>query len=347
MASSTLATVKSGILMTPHVFLGIASRMLFGWSTSAYKGEVILPNTADPSDLPTFFSNAKLMQSLKEKVFTPDIHSKLSDESLVKIVRQLEFWYTDGELHNDLDAMVEYDQSLVRQSTWYLEDVMNSNKPNISLSSLLKSTPKVPHVRFGKTELQMPIVTCGGMRLQNSWCPDNVPVAPSKRDILSSPPQENLKSCIRSCLALGINHFETARMYGTSEFQFVEALYELIQEGEISRSDFIFQTKLVVKPTKAEFETLWKASWANIQEKLGHVDLFAMHAISFVNEELEACLDFCEELKKEGHIRHIGFSTHATSEQIMNLINTERVSIVLVLVLEIGYWFYDFLNYTK
>ena len=80
----------------------------------------------------------------------------------------------------------------------------------------------------------------------------------------------------------------------------------------------------MVTPTKKEFEKLWKASWGNI-EKLGHVDLFAMHAISFVDEPLMECLDFCEQLKKEGKIRHIGFSTHATSEQIMDLLNTERV----------------------
>ena len=33
---------------------------------------------------------------------------------------------------------------------------------------------KVPRVRFGKTELQMPILTCGGMRVQQSAIPDHL-----------------------------------------------------------------------------------------------------------------------------------------------------------------------------
>ena len=43
-----------------------------------------------------------------------------------------------------------------------------------------------------------------------------------------------------------------------------------------------------------------------------------------INRPLMECLDFCEQVK-EGNIRHIGFSTHATSEQIKDLLNTERV----------------------
>ena len=334
-STSTLTTISSGLSTASKIFSGILARILFGWNPAAFQGEVTISSIGS-SSLPTFLSDTTLLPLLQNQVFTQDVKDKLSDESLVKICRQLEFWYTtaaasddEENLKNHPAQMVEYAKSLVRQATWYIEDVVSSNTPETKLSSLMQNS-KVPHVRFGKTEVQIPIVTCGGMRLQHTWCPDNIPIAPSKKDILSSPTQPNLKRCIRSCLALGINHFETARMYGTSEFQFVQALHELIQEGEIQRSDFILQTKLVQTPTKEAFEKLWEASWKNIGDKLGYVDLFAMHAISFVNDELMACLDFCDELKKKGLIRHIGFSTHATSGQIMNLINTERVSFTCV-----------------
>ena len=59
--------------------------------------------------------------------------------------------------------------------------------------------------------------------------------------MLKSKSQEQLKELIRLSLKLGINHFETARMYGTSEMQFADALFEMISNGEIKRDDFILQ----------------------------------------------------------------------------------------------------------
>ncbi len=62
--------------------------------------------------------------------------------------------------------------------------------------------------RFGRTGLQMPVLSCGGMRYQHKW----QDVAPQE-----IPPdnQANLEACIRRALELGIHHIETARGYGT------------------------------------------------------------------------------------------------------------------------------------
>ncbi|MEL7084689.1 MAG: aldo/keto reductase, partial [Cyanobacteria bacterium J06597_1] len=52
--------------------------------------------------------------------------------------------------------------------------------------------------RFGRTELQMPVFRCGGMRYQNKWQdirPDAVPEAV----------QQNLEATIHRALELGIN----------------------------------------------------------------------------------------------------------------------------------------------
>jgi predicted aldo/keto reductase-like oxidoreductase len=54
--------------------------------------------------------------------------------------------------------------------------------------------------------------------------------------------------------------------------------------------------------------------------------LLGIHAVAFMYEKTEISLKISEQLKREGKIRHIGFSTHGTSSQIMNLINSERVS---------------------
>ena len=85
--------------------------------------------------------------------------------------------------------------------------------------------------RFGRTELQMPVISCGGMRYQHKWQdvpPQDIPRAN----------QENLEACIHRALELGINHIETARGYGTSEMQLGAVLPKL------PRDKMIVQTKV-------------------------------------------------------------------------------------------------------
>ena len=64
--------------------------------------------------------------------------------------------------------------------------------------------------RFGRTELALSVLSCGGMRYQQSWTRDTT-VTPGS--------QRNVRTTIHHALALGINHIETARGYGTSEAQ--------------------------------------------------------------------------------------------------------------------------------
>ena len=77
---------------------------------------------------------------------------------------------------------------------------------------------KCPTRRFGRTEVQMPIITVGGVRLQQTWAPDNLPITNTN---ISKDCQNNLVGAIKHALSMGINHFETARFYGTSELQVI------------------------------------------------------------------------------------------------------------------------------
>jgi predicted aldo/keto reductase-like oxidoreductase len=88
--------------------------------------------------------------------------------------------------------------------------------------------------RFGRTGLQMPVFSCGGMRYQHKW----QDVAPTD---IPAENQANLEACIHRALELGINHIETARGYGTSEMQLGRLLPAL------PREKLIVQTK--VAPT--------------------------------------------------------------------------------------------------
>src|SRR5437016_1569037 len=77
---------------------------------------------------------------------------------------------------------------------------------------ILSGAPAMLYRRFGRTELQIPVFSCGGMRYQQSWN-DKDKFDPAGDN------QKNLEACIRRSVDVGINHIETARGYGTSEEQ--------------------------------------------------------------------------------------------------------------------------------
>lgn len=166
--------------------------------------------------------------------------------------------------------------------------------------------------RFGRTNLQLPVISCGGMRYQHKW--QDVP----PQDIPRTN-QENLEACIHRALELGINHIETARGYGTSEMQLGNLLPKL------PRDKMIVQTKVAPKATAKEFLETFETSMKYL--KLDHVDLLSLHGIN-THELLDwslkkgGCLDAARQLQKEGRCRFIGFSTHATTNVILDTINS-------------------------
>src|SRR5579871_2359217 len=94
--------------------------------------------------------------------------------------------------------------------------------------------------RFGRTELQMPVISCGGMRYQHNWQDLDFSEIPVDG-------QQNLEACIRRAFELGINHIETARGYGTSEMQLGRVLPTL------PRDQIIVQTKVSPQAKSEEF----------------------------------------------------------------------------------------------
>ncbi len=169
----------------------------------------------------------------------------------------------------------------------------------------------LPKRRFGKTELQMPVLTCGGMRYQQSWNDD-----PADRQSITEENQANLEATVRYALDLGINHIETARGYGTSEVQLGRILPGL------PRDELIVQTKIGPKETPAEFLETFDISMAAL--KLDRLDMLAIHGINNADtlEKAKRCMPAVQQLKKEGRIGHIGFSTHGPSDIVVEAINT-------------------------
>src|SRR5258707_14014983 len=119
--------------------------------------------------------------------------------------------------------------------------------------------------RFGRTELQMPVISCGGMRYQFKW--QDVEPKEIPRDN-----QENVEAIIRRALELGINHIETARGYGSSEMQLGRVLPQL------PRDKIIVQTKVAPMARAEDFLRTFDTSMKHL--RLDHVDLLALHGIN-------------------------------------------------------------------
>lgn len=263
-------------------------------------------------EIPKFLANKDTCPESVHSIIKEKL-SEISDEALIKLSRQLQFWIDEGLSEQELAKVA---QRLVDEAT------------------ITKTTFQCPRVRFGKTELKMPIVTCGSMRFQYSWLPDDLPISMNKGVTLRSASQANLRDMVRLCFRHGLTHFETARFYGTSELQLITVLKDMIDAGEIKREDFIFQTKVPPFDNLSDFVKKWKQSW-DICGALGYIDLFAFHCVSspsavdsLLKEGDGTCYDYVCNLQREGKIKHIGFSTHGHSAGIMKLIESQKFAYV-------------------
>ncbi len=167
--------------------------------------------------------------------------------------------------------------------------------------------------RFGKTGLQLPVISCGGMRYQHKWQDVDPKDIPADN-------QANLEACIHRAVELGIHHIETARGYGTSEMQLGPVL------AQFPRERLIVQTKVAPFADPAEFRRTFDKSMAYL--RLDYVDLLALHGIN--NAQLldwslrpGGCLDEARKLQREGRCRFVGFSTHATTDIILKAVKSD------------------------
>ena len=156
--------------------------------------------------------------------------------------------------------------------------------------------------RFGRTELQMPVFSCGGMRYQDGWSDKPLGEIDPKTQL-------NLEATVGRALEVGINHIETARGYGPSERQLGQYLPKL------ERDKLIVQTKVGPDADPEVFYNNVLDSMERLQ--LEQVDLLGIHGIN--NEEkLEwtiregGCFEAALRLRKAARCRLLGFSTHGS-----------------------------------
>ena len=175
--------------------------------------------------------------------------------------------------------------------------------------------------RFGKTELQMPVFSCGGMRYQQTW--DDAAL-----EVVENENQRNLQETIHRAIELGITHIETARGYGTSERQLGLVLPALREQRSASGGPdgLIVQTKVAPLADSGEFRRQVLDSLDRL--RLDRVDLLGLHGVN-THELLwhavrpGGCLEVARGLQADGLVGHVGFSTHGSTDVIVDAIRCE------------------------
>lgn len=173
--------------------------------------------------------------------------------------------------------------------------------------------------RFGKTGLNLSVITLGGMRYAQGWG--------DPRDEIPQEMIDNCRDCVQQALACGINHIESAHGYKRSETCYGKVLNE---ELSLPRDSYYLMTKGApdtADATKALVEEQLKALQTD------RIDLYGWHGINNRERCEMACakggpVEALLKLKDEGVIGSVGFSTHGPLEVILRSIETDLFDFV-------------------
>ena len=171
---------------------------------------------------------------------------------------------------------------------------------------------ELPCRRFGRTNINMPVLSLGGMRFQKSWDELNF-------SEISRKEQNKVENILNLANKFGFNHIETAKYYGTSEIQLGMGF------KSIKKIPKIIQTKIPPNRDPKLFEAELLKSFEKLQLK--KIDLLSIHGINTPEHLHQAvrdggCIDILKKFQKENLIGYIGFSTHGESSLIEKAIST-------------------------
>jgi predicted aldo/keto reductase-like oxidoreductase len=157
--------------------------------------------------------------------------------------------------------------------------------------------------RFGKTEMLLSVFSLGAMRYLESAA--------------------NAEKTIWHALKVGINHIETAQGYGKSE-QFIG---QAMRNGLSKQRDRFYLTTKIA-PTKDADSMSREIERSLKKMNVDYIDNFDIHGINLY-EHLDlvknpnGCMKAVREAVDQKLIRHVGFSTHAPLDVIMDTIRTD------------------------
>ncbi|MBF0417289.1 MAG: aldo/keto reductase [Magnetococcales bacterium] len=172
---------------------------------------------------------------------------------------------------------------------------------------------------FGKTGLDVSVLTLGTMRLLHGW--------DAPHDHLPDDSLESTHRIVSAALSAGINLIESARGYGKSE----RLLGAVLPQIGIPRAHYRIMTKAPPAPTAREMRQWIDDSLTRLG--IDTIDLFALHGLN--REEHLAALDVrngvltaLRQAQDEGLIGAIGFSGHAAPPLLLRILATGHFDFV-------------------
>ena len=132
--------------------------------------------------------------------------------------------------------------------------------------------------------------------------------------------EDTAYSLFTTALENGITFFDTGINYGYAEERLGRCIKKAIEEGIVSRSSLVIESKCgeTVLPNGSYGPTNWSPDWIKksleISLKrlnLDYLDLFAMHSVC-KKRELEPLIKTFEDMKSNGLIRAYGINTFDT-----------------------------------
>jgi len=147
---------------------------------------------------------------------------------------------------------------------------------------------RLPRRPYGRTGERLSIIGFGGI-------------------VVSSVEQEHADRVVAQAVERGVNYFDVAPTYGDAEIKLGPAL-------EPYRKDVFLACKTTQR-TKEGAAAELKESLRRL--RTDHLDLYQLHAITDVQKDVDAAfaqggaMEVFVEAKKQGQVRHLGFSAHS------------------------------------
>ncbi len=137
--------------------------------------------------------------------------------------------------------------------------------------------------------------------------------------------KEQIKKMVDEFIDNGFTYFDTAYMYEGSEAVTKEVLI-----SRYDRSKFTLATKMLVKKGEKKSEEDLENYFNEQLERTGagYFDYYLIHSIKDIEHYYcykdNGCFEFLAKKKKEGYIKHIGFSYHGNPEDFKKILKLEK-----------------------
>ena len=148
---------------------------------------------------------------------------------------------------------------------------------------------------------------------------------------------EKAKAIIDEAMRQGINYYDTAYIYhnGESESFLGKALAEYPRNSFYIADKFNFQAQ-------PDFRKQFDEQLERLQTD--YIDFYMLHGIqdNFVDDILPSgCIEYFDELRKQGKIRYLGFSFHASVDNLKKMLKAYRWDFVQI---QLNYYDWEYGN---